>query len=1347
MDPTRGSPRQIQVPQAILERLREDLRACVTGTIREFSPLFERNRMVFFPAYTDHGTSHVEETLETALWLISKQSWQILTADDLAVLTLAVLLHDAAMHLSEDGFVDLLRNRGPDWPELGDQPWSELWDQYLAEAQRWDGRTLVRVFGNGDEPARIPDLGHTTKLSTRDHLLIGEFLRRHHARLAHQIAVSGFPGPEEEQLRLQTRDPDLADMAGAVARSHGLPLRVMVDYVQARHRLPVSRGVHVVYLMALLRIADYVQIHPGRAPGQYRMAYRMDSPESRQEWEAHAAVTEISGVHYDPEALYVEARPASLATFLRVRRWLSGIQAELDVSWAVLGEVFGRFGPEGPAQLGLTLRRVRSNLEKADDRPDLFGFIPREARFAAADAELLDLLVIPLYGNRPEVGVRELCQNAADAVRERTEYLKRNPALAGAPAPDQPDVQIVLTEEEGAYTLVVRDTGIGMTPDVVVRYFLRAGASFRRSAAWRKMFEDETGHSRVLRLGRFGIGALAGFLLGPRIYVSTRYVGEQAGVEFTASLADEVIEMRRTSGQPVGTTITIPLSRATGQALMSQPELWDWYHLAEPRLARRIVRGGTVTELDPGPVLPLPGSALPPEWRRMQVAGLGEVHWSHRPAPYLCCNGIHVTRQRPRRDDPAVTAFAQIKVWKGGPGLVAPNLSIFDADGRLPLTLQRNALAEPLPFLSELVDSVLRDFVAFLLVHAPQGPGYDPRWFVRYQSGQYPGLQAHQTALWFSTPDGVAPLTPWHFQRAAPREVVILPHTDRRTQLPALRLSRPVCTTTALLPDVYDHLVEFLGRLSGDPHRAFRQPVNDILEQFRLVGARLFMPTQFVERGFRPHAWQTIRNRATVELRTQDWVVWRFGDTPDPVIDYLRLAHDAPRVDGDLQGPWSGIVAEWYYASPTADGDAPPTAALRLPHPSPWPRQVELTSPVERLNSRFIERWVELTDTAVIPFGDPERRGALAHAYRALAEDVAALEGHPGAPGPVDGHAASPEFTPTLHQLVSWQAGDLGLAAARLRLEHVPYPASRANGSFRVMDGHKSLHLKLVREPEARAGLRRFWPARDLMRGRYHAPAAMAWIETPEPEYAGVLSAWIDGKVPAVLDGTLSDEVVLCILRLHRDRELAALLREEAPATCAHVYRRTFHARFVRRLAQVSKSAPPFVSAQLRAWMGAQAAELEAAVSAAPAFAELADAPTHGGLSPANLLVTEKDGWYLVDWDALALGDPALDWAMLFGPSPARLDVATERQLPVPAIVDRGVQARLALYARATLLDLVIGAVWDWIHAGEAPDHPNKVRADLESIHRAALNGYRSRYPDAPTAARRPHHQTEAADE
>ena len=320
-------------------------------------------------------------------------------------------------------------------------------------------------------------------------------------------------------------------------------------------------------------------------------------------------------------------------------------------------------------------------------------------------------------------------------------------------------------------------------------------------------------------------------------------------------------------------------------------------------------------------------------------------------------------------------------------------------------------------------------------------------------------------------------------------------------------------------------------------------------------------------------------------------------------------------------------------------------------------------------------------------------------------------------------------FQSAVHDHLASRAPELGLDADGLRVEYVLNWGGFVNRSFQVTDGRTRLHLKLAREPDIRDALRRFWGFREMMRDRYHAPDTLAWVDVPGTEYSGVLSRWIDGAAPASLDDRLAAEVVRCIDRLHRDRELAARL-PAGPTTCADVYRGTYHRRFVEDLAFVSPHPPPFVSPALLEWIRGEVAALESAVSAAPAFAEPADAPAHADLWLNNLLVAPGGEWYVLDWDDLGLGDPAMDWCMLFGPTRADLRPATERALPPAVTADPAVRERLALYARASLLDWMLDPLSDWIGATEAPEHIKEVRAEKERIHRASLAAYRARYGD-----------------
>jgi molecular chaperone HtpG len=114
------------------------------------------NRMVFFPEYTDHGIRHLELTLQTAFDLATKPARGLLTSLDAAALTVAVALHDFGMHLTRDGFESLVAV-GSQWKGIeyfDNKDWNSLWNQFLAEATRFDDRKLRALFGDGYRPVR-----------------------------------------------------------------------------------------------------------------------------------------------------------------------------------------------------------------------------------------------------------------------------------------------------------------------------------------------------------------------------------------------------------------------------------------------------------------------------------------------------------------------------------------------------------------------------------------------------------------------------------------------------------------------------------------------------------------------------------------------------------------------------------------------------------------------------------------------------------------------------------------------------------------------------------------------------------------------------------------------------------------------------------------------------------------------------------------------------------------------------------------------------------------------------------------------------------------------------------------
>jgi len=308
------------------------------------------------------------------------------------------------------------------------------------------------------------------------------------------------------------------------------------------------------------------------------------------------------------------------------------------------------------------------------------------------------------------------------------------------------------------------------------------------------------------------------------------------------------------------------------------------------------------------------------------------------------------------------------------------------------------------------------------------------------------------------------------------------------------------------------------------------------------------------------------------------------------------------------------------------------------------------------------------------------------------------------------------------------RAGGLGLDANALEIRYVLNWGGFVNRSYHVTDGTRRLHLKLAGEPEYVDGLRRWRRVAGLLAARYHAPRMLAWLHVIGTPLEGPVFEHIDGTTAQARTPALLRATAPLLSQLHGDAELAAhLAAESPPPRCRDTFTDTFIRRFREDLEHVRKHPIPFVPAATVDWIEHEADTLEREAETRPEFVEPADAPIHADLWLGNLLEGTHGRVWVLDWDDLTLGDPALDWAALLGPTRGDVSLSGHATLPAEAR-EPGLAERLPLYARATLLDWILDPLADWIEADVSPGHAAKVRAEKERIHRAALACYRATY-------------------
>lgn len=682
----------ITIPGRLLEKLRQDdeWMANIIHLESNISDYFMLSP-VFFPDYTIHGIRHIDMVLSIADQLIPGETMEALSGREAAVLVAAILIHDIGMFLTEDGLNKLLdggraENR---IDHLDRHTWQEDWHAYLQRVKRYTDRELFRAFGESEPIEDVcTDAG---QMRRKDYLVCGEFLRQQHHRLAHEIALHGFPGSRDSDIFANTTvSPAERDLIGLIARSHGMAIRETEAYIEATFADATRpNNLAVFYLMAVLRIADYLDAGQHRAPRVLEDRQEIPVPISQQEWRWNQEI-DCSSFSWHPEktSLAVQALPATTTDFVKMEGWLRGVQQELDLSWSIIAE---KYIAEG---YRLSIHRLESNLLKDATRAALDKrFLTKEARLTA-NVDLLKLLIHPLYGNDPSFGVRELIQNAVDACNERNYLEGDGGAYHG-------EVSVEIDTKRNRFTIT--DNGLGMNEDVLLNYYLAAGSSYRYSKDWMETFASER-TAMVTRSGKFGVGVLSSFLLGTSVCVQTRHVRDELGYAFAFSLEQESIDVRRVQCE-VGTVIQIELSDEILDRLKkARPsyigERWyNWYAFKEPSV-RYYVDGKEVHKIKE--FVPQSGEAVP-GWFSYPSPEYESFQWRYRPRRTAHCNGIEI---------PSMNKYQLGR--ESGMSMDIPSISVVDKLGRMSIDLSRANILE-FPDEAGFLPELYRFFLARLL--------------------------------------------------------------------------------------------------------------------------------------------------------------------------------------------------------------------------------------------------------------------------------------------------------------------------------------------------------------------------------------------------------------------------------------------------------------------------------------------------------------------------------------------------------------------------------------------------------------------------------------------------------
>lgn len=715
--------------KAILNK-NEELEISVFKSIIPFFHILKENTLSFFPKYTDHGIKHIESVLRDIENMISDDTLAKLSPIDVAVLLLATVLHDIGMHTSLEMFKKMIEGEydNIDGNLFKEKTWRILWHEYLKSCRYWGQDKKKNVFGDENHVIKTPNLDDIQLLNGYDIRLIGEFIRTHHARIAYEIALKGYMGKSTTYGFDSTELPSkMIQIAGLVARSHGIDIRDLFDVLKSLSGKSWKKpnNIKVVYLMVLIRLADYIQINSSNTDKTQLQIKSIPSSFSLKENASYIAIEYIQLENDDDEKIVVEADPQDAEMFVKIEKLIHDIQHEFDLSWAILGEVYNN-------EYKLQFRRIETNITDPEVKARL-DYVPQQFRFIFNN-ELSKLLIAPLYGNNPSFGVRELVQNSVDACRTRMAINKEYKNSRG------PHVEVSLTDD----VFTISDSGIGMTIEEIQSFFLTIGSSFNQNIEWKKTRDTYN----TYRTGRFGIGVLAAFLLGDEISVNTRSINSNVGYSFKTSLDNRFIQINRVDGLEVGTEIKIQLNEISRDSLTREvraylrkkspknkqnrsyyledylddsfslnrettPYWFNWYindlpnsPTVEYRYNRTIIKPHQVIKDD--------------GYKALTHASLsyGDVFWKPQPLfsnqnqkQSLYCNGIFITNESNKNH----FSVRVPGVWYNL--LHFPSLIVSDLYNQLPINLQRNSIEGTIQydFEDDLVKAMQEDVLCQLV--------------------------------------------------------------------------------------------------------------------------------------------------------------------------------------------------------------------------------------------------------------------------------------------------------------------------------------------------------------------------------------------------------------------------------------------------------------------------------------------------------------------------------------------------------------------------------------------------------------------------------------------------------
>lgn len=182
---------------------------------------------------------------------------------------------------------------------------------------------------------------------------------------------------------------------------------------------------------------------------------------------------------------------------------------------------------------------------------------PQDYTFKAEIRQLLDILVHSLYKER-DIFLRELISNASDALTRLHFESLTNSDMVDPSAELAIHIDVPNSEDENApKTIVIRDSGIGMTSEELIENLGTIAQSGAR--AFLKKVKDGNQDKPGEIIGQFGVGFYSVFMVASTVKVISRSYRPDAAAAAWTSTGDDHFHIEPAAKSDRGTEIHITL--------------------------------------------------------------------------------------------------------------------------------------------------------------------------------------------------------------------------------------------------------------------------------------------------------------------------------------------------------------------------------------------------------------------------------------------------------------------------------------------------------------------------------------------------------------------------------------------------------------------------------------------------------------------------------------------------------------------------------------------------------------------------------------------------------------------